>query len=199
MLLAALWTLQHVPTYTSDASQCLKPPRAHTTSQVAYFRAGPGTSSGIEIHCSSQSCPFDYANGEIVAWDATFKQTYDPSTYRLYVGCVGCMPEDPVSIAPEPVRYGAKKLEPFTGTGYHGLAGANKAYNTSLLDPSTCSDEHWGVRLVAFSNATTIYWGAVVGAGACACAHFCSAGPHAPPRCEQESPSPRGSSFRLQS
>jgi hypothetical protein len=156
----------HVPTYSTDGNQCIKPPRDHTTSQVVYIRAEPESSSGLEIHCTAQKCPFAYADNEQIDWDATFKKQYDPSTFRLFVGCAGCNSEDPITIEPLVVQYETATLEPFTTTAYNGLTGVKKTFDSALINPAVCPNEHWGIRLVTFANASTMYWGAVVGLGA---------------------------------
>ena len=47
--LLASAAVAHVPTYDSGSQQCLTPPRTHTTSQVLYVLAEPGTTSGLEV------------------------------------------------------------------------------------------------------------------------------------------------------
>lgn len=156
----------HVPTYSGAQgnSSCFKPPHVHTTSQVIYVRG----SGGLEIHCSEESCPFDYANGEILDVDAVFRDEVDQSTYALYIGCAGCMPQDPINIAPVALRgYEPGELEPFTQTAYRSVFNkTERKYDSSLLNPAVCADGHFGIRLVQFPNATEdIVWGAVIGLG----------------------------------
>ena len=155
----------HVPTYASGGDKCVAFPMSHKTSQVLYVSAAPGTTTGAEIHCSATDCPFDLVNGKI-DFDVTFRDEPDPSTFRLYVGCTSCEPDAPLTIAPLDVQYGEARLEPFSQTAYRSLVGVDKKFNASLLHPSVCSSEHWGIRLVTFPNATTIVYGAVVGLGA---------------------------------
>ena len=156
----------HVPTYSGAKgnSSCYTPPHHHDTSQVIYVRG----SGGLEIHCSAESCPFDYANGEILDVDAVFRDEVDQSTYALYIGCIGCMPDDPINIAPVPLSgYEPGELEPFTQTSYRSVYNkTERKYDSTLLDPSTCADGHFGIRLVQFPNASKdIVWGAVIGLG----------------------------------
>ena len=122
----------------------------------------------IQVHCSLEDCPFAYDTNELIDFDATFKEAYDTSTYKLYVGCTGCMPEpeDPITIAPLAVAYSPAKVEPFTQHSYRSLAGVDKKFSSSKIDPAVCPNGHWGIRLVTFPNASTMYWGAVVGLGA---------------------------------
>ena len=165
LVAAAARVRAHVPTYlANDDDLCAVPPHGPKTSQVIYLSAGPGTSSGLEYHCpDAATCPIDFRGGQIVDFDAVFKERYDVSTFAVYVGCTGCTATDPINVTPTPVRYGDGTVEPFTTTRYYPLAGVDKTYNGSLLDPSVCADRHFGVRLVAHPNATTIVWGAVVG------------------------------------
>lgn len=154
----------HVPTYTESASRCHTPPHHHGTSQVVYVRG----SGGLEVHCSAKECPFDYANGERLDIDVVFRDEVDQSTYALYIGCVGCMPEDPIDIdAVQLHGYQPGVLEPFTQTSYRSVfADAEKTFNSSRLDPSACAENHFGIRLRQFANASRdIVWGAVIGKG----------------------------------
>ncbi len=166
LLSAVVVVKAHVPTYTGAEgnSSCYTPPHHHDTSQVIYVRG----SGGLEIHCSAEDCPFDYANGEVLDVDAVFRDEVDQTTYALYIGCIGCMPDDPINIAPVPLSgYEPGELEPFTQTSYRSVFNkTERKYDSTLLDPSTCADGHFGIRLVQFPNASKdIVWGAVIGLG----------------------------------
>ena len=157
LALCALPLLAHVPTYSGEDGNCIKPPHAPTTSQVIYLTIEPGTSGGLEYHCPDQAtCPIDYTNGELVDWDFTFKERYDVSTFRITVGCVGCAASDPVTIDAVAVQYGPGAVEPFSTTRYYALTNVDKKYDSNLLDPSVCPHAHFGVRIDAYANASTI-------------------------------------------
>ena len=148
MFVVVFSCVAHVPTYTPDDGQCQTPPRAHTTSQVLYAKSAPGTTSGVQLRC---------VDCDLIDFDATFAARYDTSTFTMYVGCVGCEASAPVTIEALPVTYGAKTLEPFTGTSYYALSHAQKTFN------KTC--EQFGIRIETFANASTMIWGAVIGKG----------------------------------
>lgn len=160
-------TLVHVPTYDSGCDQnCCKPPRHHTTSQVIYLKG----SGGLEIHLKNDSTPIDYRNGEMVDFDVVFRDPIDPTTYALYIGCLGCVPSDPIAVGRTFVTgYQPATLEPFTQSVYRSaFPESERKFNSSLLDPSVCDQEHFAVRLVDFKNRSDgkpIIWGAVVGLG----------------------------------
>lgn len=160
---ATLAPLGHVPVYGSQGD-CIVPPKVHSTSQVVYLRG----SSGIEVHCSAASCPFDYASGELLDIDLTFRKRYARDTFAVHIGCLGCVAgEDPIAVPPTPVNYADDfDLEPFTASAYlSGLTEAQKVFNSSLLDPTNgCEQGHFSIRLVQFPNATEdVVWGAVLG------------------------------------
>ena len=166
LALGVVHLLAHVPTYEGGEGQCIKPPHAPTTSQVIYLTLQPGTTGGLEYHCPDQAtCAIDFTNGQLVDWDFTFKERYPTSTYRITVGCVGCVASDPVTIPPVAVQYGHGTVEPFSTTRYYSLTNTDKKYNSSLLDPSVCPHAHFGVRIDTYANATTMRVGVVVGLG----------------------------------
>lgn len=152
-------TAGHVPTYDGCTSACCAPPHHHDTSQVIYLK-GTG---GLELHLED----LDIAGGEILDVDAVFKESYDPSTYALYVGCGGCVPEVDEIAAPR-VSVGGYEpgtLEPFTQTSYRSIWKKHeRKFNTSTL--ATCTQGHFTIRLVDYGNSSkTIVWGAVIGLG----------------------------------
>ena len=153
----------HVPTYDGCASGCCTPPHVHTTSQVIYVR-GTG---GLEVHIDSLSKPFDIIGHEILDVDAVFKHEYDQSTYDLYIGCGGCVPDvDPIVTDPVPLDgYEHGEVEPFTQTAYRSVfAEAARKFNASLLHD--CDQGHFAIRVVDYANRTDgspLIWGAVIG------------------------------------
>ena len=154
-LLAAL--LGHVPVYTGNAEEgkCVSL-TDHETSQAVYVKARPGTTSGLEVA--------DPPTTGFIDFDAVFRERYDSSTFALYVGCMSCDADDPVTAAPIPVLYSAAKLEPFAQTRYYGLNGVDKKYPAADLTASACAGTRsFGVRLESYANASVIYWSAVVG------------------------------------
>lgn len=166
----------HVPLYDFDSlcnQSCCEYPHSHTTSQVAYLK-GRG---GIELHVAD----LDTQNNEIIDFDVVFKYEYDLSTFDVYVGCGGCMPEDPLLVAPSrPSGYQSGKLEPFTQTGYFPLfkSGSERQFHTELL--SGCPSAHWTIRLVDYKNRSeagheVLVWGAVVGCEDISCEIFTAA------------------------
>ena len=159
-LLLALSATAHVPTYNDGcSSRCCIPPHHHTTSQVIYG-AGNG---GLELHLDS----LDILGGEILDVDAVFKKAYNPTTYALYIGCGGCVPDvDPIVVDPVNIGgYQPGELEPFTGTSYRSIfRKEDRKFNTSLL--KDCDQGHFTIRLVDYHNRTDnepLIWGAVVG------------------------------------
>ena len=163
--LLALSAVAHVPTYSGCSSRCCQPPHHHSISQVIYSE---GT-SGLEIHFSSLTEPFDILGGEIIDIDVVFKFEYNPSTYNLYIGCGGCVPfVDPVVIDPlEVAGYEPGVVEPFTGTAYKSIFPKEKRkFNTSKL--KDCDQGHFTIRIIDLHNRTNdepLIWGAVVGLG----------------------------------
>ena len=163
MLAFALLAAAHVPTYGGCTSGCCTPPHAHTTSQVIYVKG----SGGLEVHIDSLTKPFDISGGEIIDVDAVFKHEYDPSTYDLYIGCGGCVPDvDPFVTAPiRPLAYEPGVVEPFTQTFYRSVfKKANRKFNTSLL--ADCQEGHFSIRVRDYGNRTDgapLIWGAVIG------------------------------------
>ena len=165
----------HVPTY--DDANCVVPPHPHTTSQVVYHRTYPNTSAGLEIHCSASSCPFQWEAGEMLDVGATFLKKYDPSTFELRIGCLGCVDGvDPVEQQPPvTVEYGRALVEPFTQAF---LRVCNQTA-TTRCDAHTCS-QHTRLGLVrqtryvsGLSEADTRYNSAGVAPnGTCSQAHF---------------------------
>ena len=149
--LFALITLTHVPTYDNCVDNCCKPPKNPDISQVMYLKG----SGGLELHME------DLDTGQVLDFDAVFRDAVDPSTYNIYVGCGGCMPHDSIVIPPYPFTgYEPVEIEPFTQTAYRSVFPKDeRKFDTSLL--ANCSEGHFTVRLV--TNDTTIIWGAVIG------------------------------------
>lgn len=150
----------HVPTYdTTCVDNCCVPPHTYTTSQVIYLKG----SGGLELHLE------DVALDATLDVDAVFRDEVDPSTYRLYVGCGGCVPSDPIVVPPIRVDgYQPAEVEPFTQTAYRSVfAPSERKFDASVL--STCDQGHFTIRLVDFGNRTTgsedIVWGPVIGLG----------------------------------
>jgi len=106
----ALLALAHVPTYDSN-NLCTKPPYHHDISQVSYLKVPPSSTAGLEIHCSSTSCPFE--ENELIDFDFTSRDDVSLSTFALYVGCLGCAPDDPITIPPLQFAFEDPVLEPF--------------------------------------------------------------------------------------
>lgn len=165
MLLLALASTGHVPAYGSGVDGCHTPIHHHTTSQAIYLRG----SSGLEIHFTSTSQPFDMHAGEMIDFDAVFLEAYDQSTYSLHVGCGGCVPMvDPI-VTPrlQLSGYQPAVVEPFTQSLHRSaFPKAARKFNSSEL--LTCDQGHWSVRLVDHHNRTEsgpIVWTAVVGLG----------------------------------
>ena len=167
MLSLLLSVVSHVPTYSGCNMNCCTPPKHHSISQVIYLKG----SGGLEIHVDSLTSPFDIAGGEIIDFDAVFRDEIDQSTYSLYVGCGGCVPGDPIVIPEAQLSgYEVADLEPFTQTIYRSVyeKGPQRAFNASLLHPDVCPEKHFTVRLVDHGNRSDgkpIVWGAVVGLG----------------------------------
>lgn len=162
IFVVVVWS--HVPTYGGCIKNCCTPPHTHTTSQVIYLHG----SGGLEVHVDSHTSPFDTVNNEVIDFDAVFKERYDPSTYVLYYGCGGCMPDDPLSEATTAqVEYQPFDVEPFTTTSYTSAFPKDKRlFQSELLQ--NCTQAHFTVRIVDFQNRTDgrpITWGAVIGLG----------------------------------
>lgn len=149
--LCTLALLAHVPTYNNCVDNCCKPPRDVDISQVMYLRG----SGGLEIHLS------ELRDGQILNFDAVFRDEVDTLAYRLYVGCGGCMPEDPLVVAPYQSKgYQPVEVEPFTQTAYRSaFPPQDRTFDSAQL--VNCSEGHFTVRLV--TNRTDIVWGAVIG------------------------------------
>lgn len=143
----------HVPTY---GTSCVEPPHDHTVSQVVYLKG----SGGLEVHIRSDTDPFDTINGENFTIQTVFRDEVDPSTYSLHIGCGGCMANDPVLAPRVAIDYQPGKLEPFTQTFYRDLfPKSQQLFNARALQGC----DHFTIRLIAFPNASTIVWGAVIG------------------------------------
>ena len=158
-LLLSLSVVAHVPTYSGCSSRCCTPPHHHTTSQVIYS-VGNG---GLELHLDS----LDILGGEIIDVDVVFKKAYDTSTYSLYMGCGGCVPDvDPIVVDPVQIGgYEPGELEIFTQTSYRSIfPKEDRKFNTSLL--KDCDQGHFTIRLVDYHNRSgtePLIWGPVVG------------------------------------
>jgi hypothetical protein len=115
-MLVPFWLVvsTHVPTYGACTENCCTPPHIHTTSQVVYLKG----SGGLEIHFDSETSPFNIMDGEMIDFDAVFRDQIDPSTYSLYVGCGGCVPsEDKIVIDPVDLSgYQPAHVEPYSPT-----------------------------------------------------------------------------------
>jgi hypothetical protein len=152
---AALACVAHLPSY-GCVNKCCHPPHVHTESQVFY---GKGN-WGLELDIS------DFEDGEMLDVDAVFRDPVDPSSYSLYIGCGGCVENDPI-LAPkvEIKSYEPAVLEPFTSTRYYSVfPKEQRKYNTSLLLQS-CTSKHFTIRLVDYgrSDGSTIVWAPVIG------------------------------------
>ena len=155
MFFVFIATLTHVPTYGTCMDNCCVPPKDPTISQVIYIK-GTG---GLELH-------LDDILGPTIDFDAVFRDNVDPATFRLYVGCGGCMPSDPIVIEPYLFdTYQEVEVEPFTQTAYQSaFPVSQRTFETSRL--SNCTQGHFTVRLVDDIERTEpIVWGAVVGLG----------------------------------
>jgi hypothetical protein len=159
--------LGHVPAF--EDGQCTPFKKHHHTSQVVYQKLSPGSSGGAEIHCSLESCPFDYANGELLDVGAVFNKKYPLEHLEVRIGCLGCAPEDSQAQAPPlTLEWGDVELEPFTGSQHvSALRDADATFNTSQLDPSgPCTSAHFGIVLtVKASMGEDVYWAPVLGLG----------------------------------
>jgi hypothetical protein len=149
----------HVPTYDKACDQgCCTPPHHHDLSQVIYLRG----SGGLELHVDD----LDVAGGEVLDVDAVFRDETDNTTYALYIGCGGCVEDDPI-LAPRVhvPHYEPAEVEPFTQTAYRSIfKKADRKFDTSAL--AGCSSKHFTIRLVQFSNASKdIVWAPVIGLG----------------------------------
>lgn len=165
MLAAAAFA--HVPTYGYGASGCSSVVKSHRVSQVWYRR---GTSGGLEIHVPNSSYPFDQAGKEQIDFDVVLKHRYDPSTYAVYVGCGGCIPEqDPIATERRPFTgYGPTELEVFTQSWYASFFPNKTARKFDSSELSSCTEKHFTVRVVDYHNRTTkgheeMFYGVVVG------------------------------------
>lgn len=149
MLFLTLSLITHLPTYDTCVDNCCKPPRNAKISQVMYLK-GAG---GLEIDVQ------DLEEGQVLDFDAIFRDEVDQSTYSVYVGCGGCMPDDKIVILSFPLNgYQPAEVEPFTQTAYRSIfPPSSRKFNTSSL--TNCA--HFTVRLV--TNDTSIVWGAVIG------------------------------------
>lgn len=155
----------HLPTYSGGCDQnCCKPPKVHTESQVIYLKG----SGGLEIHLKNDSTPIDYTNGEMIDFDVVFRDNIDATTYSLYIGCLGCVPSDPIAVQRTFIsKYEPAVLEPFTQTVYRSaFPKSDRKFDSRLLDPSVCNQEHFGIRLVDHMNRSDgkpIVWAPVIG------------------------------------
>ncbi len=152
----ALSSLAHVPSYNC-IENCCQLKHNYTVSQAFYLKG----SGGLEVHLDT----LNLNSTGYIDIDAVFRDEVDTTTYNLYIGCGGCMPEDPIIESPYSLSsYTPPEIEPFTQTVYRSIIPKNerKIYFTSLLN---CSDPHFTIRLQAFENASTIFWSPVVGLG----------------------------------
>ena len=160
--------MAHVPMYTGACTEsCCEPPHAPDVSQAVYLKG----SGGLELH----KADLDVAGGQIVDFNVVFKKRYNTTTFELYVGCGGCMPDDELLVEPFGLsgEYDDGVLEIFTQTAYFSPIpkGERRQFDTSAL--ATCASDHFTVRLVQFDNATEeIVWSAVLGCEGLACERF---------------------------
>ena len=166
LAVASLAVFTHVPSYSGGGIEnCFQPVHHHSVSQAVYLRG----SGGLEVHLESDTEPFDTINGELIDFDAVFKEQYDTSTYSLVVGCGGCVAtQDPVVVEAFPLgEYEPKVVEPFTQTSYASIIPkAMRKFNSSALSAANCDQKHFTVRLIDFGNRTDgkpIVWSAVIG------------------------------------
>lgn len=160
--LVSLVALAHVPSY-GGSSGCVRPEHPHTTSQAVYLK-GPG---GLEILIADDHDPFHTDEGEMIDIDVVFRDNVPLTDFKLFVGCGTC-DLDVVNIAPMLVvtHIGEGKVEPFSQHAYrHALHGAQRKFNSSVLDPTLCPEKRFTIRLEQQVNAPEIYWSAVVGLG----------------------------------
>ena len=162
MINALLFYMAHVPTYDgSCVDNCCVPPKTHTISQVIYLQG----SGGLELHIDSQKKPFDIDNSEMIDFDIVFRDRVDPTTFDIYVGCGGCMPQDSIPGSFLVPNFQPYEIEPFTQTRYTSLiTKENRVFNSSLL--RNCTEAHFTVRMLDYNNRTDgkkIVWGAVIG------------------------------------
>ena len=145
--------VSHVPTYGSCIDNCCVPPKDPSISQVIYLKG----SGGLEIHTDILK------PGQILDFDAVFRDEVDPTTFDLYVGCGGCMPNDPIVVPPRQVEFQDVEIEPFTQTAYRSaFPSKNRTLDTALL--SGCSQGHFTIRLVdRIARSDPIVWGPVIG------------------------------------
>jgi hypothetical protein len=151
----AILPFVHVPTYDACIDNCCKPPKSVDISQVMYLKG----SGGLEVHIE------DLKKGQIIDFDAVFRDAVNQSTYSVYVGCGGCMPQDAIVIPPVVLAgYETVEIEPFTQTAYRSIFDKTKrTFNTSLL--TNCTEGHFTIRLIDHisDRDTPIVWGAVIG------------------------------------
>lgn len=196
ILATASGAFGHVPTYSGACTAgCCTPPHHHDTSQVFYLRGSGGLElhmdqigmqkvalDGVGAEAASAELPSEAASGGSQTgnvWEVTdghdhidvsavFRDEPDRSTYALYVGCGGCMEDDPILAPRFAVDYGPAVVEPFTQSAYHSFVDNKQHgnYEFPLSNLSTCDSEHFTVRLVQFPNASgDIVWAPVVGRG----------------------------------
>ena len=148
----------HVPVYCSEG--CCEPSHPHTTSQAVYIR-GTG---GLDVKIKSETNPFAIAAGEQIDFDVVMRDRYDPTTYKLHVGCGECGKTGPVLSGGQ---YKDPVLEPFTQTGYHGLFRNTDRpkYNAAALAGCTQSFTVWIEDYRNRTDKDPLFWSAVIGRG----------------------------------
>ena len=148
MLFLPVLLMSHVPSYSGCVDNCCKPLHSVDISQVFYLKG----SGGLEVHT-------DDINQTILDIDVVFRDIVDKSMFSLYVGCGGCMPQDPIVIPPlSNLSFGPKTLEPFTQTSYYSIL-EHKTFNTSVL--KSCTEGHFTIRLV--TDQEHLVWAPVIG------------------------------------
>jgi hypothetical protein len=150
-MIAAIFVFAHVPTYSTCLDDCCTVHEDFDVSRVFYFK----NSGGYEIHTRDLQ-----EENQILNFDIVLRDAVNQSTYDVYVGCGGCMAEDPILTSPYDLRgYQTTEIEPFTQTAYRSVfPRASRAFNTSSL--AGC--KHFTVRLVYHGEGVLI-WGAVIG------------------------------------
>ena len=152
----AVWSttllFAHVPTYGGCVDNCCKPPHAPDVSQVVYLKG----SGGLELHLE------DITEYDVLDVDVVLRDDVNMSSYDLYIGCGGCVPQDPIVVSPVPLsEYGPVEIEPFTQTAYRSvLTKTQRKFDTKQL--RNCTEGHFTIRLVD-SSSSPVVWGAVVG------------------------------------
>ena len=165
MISQLLLTCAHVPSYPPYSHNCAGVhPSGHKLSQVAYLRG----SGGIEVHLESDTSPIDTKGGELIDFDVVLRDEVDLTTFALYVGCGGCMKDDPIATPRiHDAAYQDPHVEPFTQTRIRSLfPEGRRKYNSTQLSAALCAEKHFTIRLEDFGNRSdgrAIVWSPVLG------------------------------------